>query len=133
VKSRKVSRRRSRQRDIILRIVQETDSHPTAELVYDRARRKIPNLSLGTVYRNLNLLAEENAIQRVMTGDGVVRYDRRLGDHAHFICTETGKVVDLETPTMDELVELFQRQTGHLVTTCRILFYGKFEKEGEKA
>ena len=127
MKSRTISRRRSRQRDVILRIVRETDSHPTAEWVYERARRKIPNLSLGTVYRNLNLLAEENAIQRVTTGDGMVRYDRRLGDHAHFICTETGKVIDLETPTMDELIELFQRRTGHLVTACRILFYGKLE------
>lgn len=128
MKSRTISRRRSRKRDIILRIVQETDSHPTAEWVYARARRKIPNLSLGTVYRNLNLLVEENAIQRVMTGDGVVRYDRRLGDHAHFICTETGKVTDIDAPAMDELVENFQRQTGHLVTSCRILFYGKLEK-----
>ncbi len=52
-----MARRRSRQRDIILQIVRETDSHPTAEWVHERARRKIPNLSLGTVYRNLNLLA----------------------------------------------------------------------------
>jgi Fur family transcriptional regulator, peroxide stress response regulator len=128
VKSKTISRRRSRQRDVILRIVRETDSHPTAEWVYERARRKIPNLSLGTVYRNLNLLVEENAIQRVVIGDGLVRYDRRLGDHAHFICTETGEVMDLEAPAMNELVELFQRQTGHLVTSCRILFYGKLEK-----
>jgi Fe2+ or Zn2+ uptake regulation protein len=128
VKSKTISRRRSRQRDIILRIVRETDSHPTAEWVYERARRKIPNLSLGTVYRNLNLLVEENAIQRVMIGDGLVRYDSRLGDHAHFICTETGEVTDMDAPAMDELVENFQRQTGHLVTSCRILFYGRLEK-----
>jgi Fur family transcriptional regulator, peroxide stress response regulator len=128
MKSRTISRRRSRQRDIILRIVRETDSHPTAEWVYERARRKIPNLSLGTVYRNLNLLVEENAIQRVMTGDGLVRYDSRLGDHAHFICTETGEVTDMDAPAMDELVENFQRQTGHLVTSCQILFYGRLEK-----
>jgi Fe2+ or Zn2+ uptake regulation protein len=128
VKSQTVSRRRSRQRDVILRIVRGTDSHPTAEWVYERARRKIPNLSLGTVYRNLTLLVEENAIQRVMTGDGAVRYDRRLGDHAHFICTETGEVTDLDAPALDELIELFQRQTGHLVTSCRILFYGRSEK-----
>jgi Fur family transcriptional regulator, peroxide stress response regulator len=126
--SKTVSRRRSRQRDIILGIVRETDSHPTAEWVYERARRKAPNLSLGTVYRNLNLLAEENAIQRMTTGDGVVRYDRRLDVHAHFICTETGKVMDLEAPAMGELVELFQLRTGHLVTSCRILLYGKTEK-----
>ena len=87
-----------------------------------------PNLSLGTVYRNLNLLVEENAIQRVMIGDGLVRYDSRLGDHAHFICTETGEITDMDAPAMDELVENFQRQTGHLVTSCRILFYGRLEK-----
>jgi Fe2+ or Zn2+ uptake regulation protein len=126
--SKTISRRRSRQRDIILQIVRETDSHPTAEWVYERARRKIPNLSLGTVYRNLNVLAEENAIQRVTTGEGAVRYDRRLGDHTHFICTETDRVMDLESPAMDELIELFQRRAGHLVTSCRILFYGKLEK-----
>jgi Fur family peroxide stress response transcriptional regulator len=128
VKSKNISRRHSRQRDIILRTVRGTDSHPTAEWIYEQARRKIPNLSLGTVYRNLNLLVEENAIQRVMTGDGVVHYDRRLGDHAHFICTETGIVMDVEAPAMDELIELFHRKTGHLVTSCRILFYGKLDK-----
>jgi Fe2+ or Zn2+ uptake regulation protein len=63
----------------------------------------------------------------VTTGDGVVRYDRRLSDHAHFICVETGRVMDLETPTMDELIDLFQLRTGHLVTSCRILFYGRLE------
>jgi Fur family peroxide stress response transcriptional regulator len=89
----------------------------------------MPNLSLGTVYRNLNLLVEENAVQRVMAGDGVVRYDRRLGDHAHFVCTETGLVMDVEAPAMDELIELFHQQTGHLVTSCRILFYGKLERD----
>jgi Fur family transcriptional regulator, peroxide stress response regulator len=129
VKSKTITRRHSRQRDIILRIVRDTDSHPTAEWIYERARRKIPNLSLGTVYRNLNLLVEEHAIQRVMTGDGVVRYDRRLGDHAHFVCTETGRVMDVEAPAMGELIELFHRQTGHLVTSCRILFYGRLERD----
>jgi Fe2+ or Zn2+ uptake regulation protein len=72
---------------------------------------------------------DENAIQSMMMGDGVVRYDRRLGDHAHFICMETGKVMDVEAPAMDELIERFHRQTGHLVTSCRILFYGKLEKD----
>jgi Fur family transcriptional regulator, peroxide stress response regulator len=128
VKSKTINRRHSRQRDIILRIIRGTDSHPTAEWIYERARQKIPNLSLGMVYRNLNLLVEENAIQRVMTGDGMVRYDRRLGDHDHFVCTETGVVMDVEAPAMDELIELFHRQTGHLVTSCRILFYGKLDK-----
>jgi Fur family transcriptional regulator, peroxide stress response regulator len=128
VKSKTITRRRTRQRDIILKIILGTDSHPTAEWIYRQARRKIPNLSQGTVYRNLNLLVEENAIQSVMAGDGVVRYDRRLGDHAHFICTETGRVMDVEAPAMDELIESFHRQTGHLVTSCRILFYGKLDK-----
>jgi Fe2+ or Zn2+ uptake regulation protein len=123
-----ISRRHSRRRKIILRIIRGTDSHPTAEWVYERARRKIPNLSLGTVYRNLNLLAEENTIQRVMTADGVVRYDHRLDAHAHFICTETGRVMDVEAPAMDELVELFHQRTGHRVTSCQILFYGKSER-----
>jgi Fur family transcriptional regulator, peroxide stress response regulator len=132
VNSRLVPRRRSRQREVILRIVRETDSHPTAEWIYERARRRIPNLSLGTVYRNLSLLVEEAAIQRLMTGDGVVRYDRRLGDHAHFICTETGRVMDVEAPAMDELIELFRHQTGHRVTSCRILFYGKLEGDPGK-
>jgi Fur family peroxide stress response transcriptional regulator len=128
VKSKTISRRRSRRRDIILRIVREADSHPTAEWVYEQARRKIPNLSLGAVYRNLNLLVEENAIERVMTGDGVVRYDHRLDAHAHFICTETGRVADVETPAISELVELFHQRTGHRVTSCHILFYGKSEE-----
>jgi Fur family peroxide stress response transcriptional regulator len=125
VQRRKIGQRYSRQREHILKIVQNTDSHPTADWVYEQARAVIPNISLGTVYRNLNLLVEEGLIQRVLLGDGIVRYDGKLGPHHHFICTKTGKIYDVEVPIGDSLLKELAAKTGLKATSYKIEFYGE--------
>ncbi|UCD37017.1 MAG: transcriptional repressor, partial [Fidelibacterota bacterium] len=72
-----------------------TDTHPTAEWVYSRVRREIPNISLGTVYRNLNQLADGNMIQRIYD-DGHVRYDGHTDRHDHYRCIRCDRIFDLE-------------------------------------
>lgn len=89
-------KRYSRQRELIYRAVLRTNRHPTAEMVYQWLKPTCPNLSLGTVYRNLNLLAEEGILVRMPFP--VERYDARTFPHPHFRCKECGEVYDMALP-----------------------------------
>lgn len=119
--------RYSRQREEVLRVVRNADSHPTADWVYEQVRKTLPHVSLGTVYRNLNLLADEGLIQRVILDDGVVRYDGNTHAHHHFICSKTGKIYDVEFEFCGDLLEKFNAQTGLNAVRYKIEFYGPKE------
>lgn len=119
--------RYSRQREEVLRAVRNTDKHPTADWVYEQVRQTLPNVSLGTVYRNLNLLADEGLVQRVILDDGVVRFDGKTNEHHHFVCTKTGKIFDVEMPFGEDLLEKFNAQSGFKAKTYKIEFYGENE------
>ncbi len=123
----KIGQRYSRQREEILKIVLSTDLHPTADWIYEHVREIIPNISLGTVYRNLNLLVDEHKINRLVMDDGVVRYDGNLREHHHFICTKTGKIIDIEQPLSENLLEEFRKKTGWKANSCKIEIYGESE------
>ncbi|NLF34464.1 MAG: transcriptional repressor [Clostridiales bacterium] len=85
--------RYSRQRELIYRCLRDTDQHPTAEMLYQWLKVDNPNLSLGTVYRNLNLLSEQGAITRLHFP--VERFDANVTPHPHFQCLSCGQVYDL--------------------------------------
>ena len=87
--------RYSRQRELIYEYLCSTKEHPSADMVYERLRTEHPNLSLGTVYRNLKLLEETGRIRRVASLQNVERYDACCADHAHFVCERCGRVKDL--------------------------------------
>jgi Fe2+ or Zn2+ uptake regulation protein/peroxiredoxin len=89
--------RYSKQRSTILEVLQGTDSHPTAEWIFENVRRTVPDISLGTVYRNLNQLADGNLIQRLYD-DGFVRYDGNTARHDHFRCGQCQKIFDIDIP-----------------------------------
>jgi Fur family peroxide stress response transcriptional regulator len=90
------NRRGSKQREAILRILQSTDIHPTADWIYIEVKKVIPNISLGTVYRNLNLLRDEGLIREVIIqGSASARYDANLEPHHHFVCVGCNSVYDL--------------------------------------
>ena len=86
----------SRQREAVLVYLRSTKSHPTAEQVYQKIREEFPKISLGTVYRNLNLLADCGEILRLNCGDGVEHFDATTTPHNHFICRRCRQVIDLE-------------------------------------
>jgi len=88
--------RHSHQREMIYEYLASSFEHPSAEMVYESLREDIPNLSLGTVYRNLKLLESMGKIRRVTTLQNVERYDAKCGDHAHFVCECCGRVKDLK-------------------------------------
>ena len=85
----------SKQRNLILSIINESNDHPTANEIYEISKKTIPNISLGTVYRNLNLLVEHGMIKTVKTNDNMERYDKIFNKHNHFICNKCNKVYDI--------------------------------------
>ena len=80
--------------------------HPTADVVYMNVRQEYPNISLGTVYRNLTLLADMGEILRLRVGDGVDHFDADTSKHYHFICSECGQVIDLKMDNIDNIVDI---------------------------
>ncbi|MCI9263749.1 MAG: transcriptional repressor [Oscillospiraceae bacterium] len=102
-------KRYSRQRELIYEAVMGSKEHPTAEMVYQWLKPVCPNLSLGTVYRNLNLLAEEGVLVRMSFT--VERYDGDTCPHSHFRCKSCGRVFDVE-PDYDEALDRAAEQVS---------------------
>ena len=96
----------SRQRQVIKDFLMTRKDHPTADIVYMNVKREYPSISLGTVYRNLSLLADRGEIRRLRLGDGVDHYDADTSQHYHVICTECGSVADLKTHSIDSMMDL---------------------------
>ena len=114
--------RYSKHRELITDIIKNRKDHPTADMIYASAREIEPNISLGTVYRNLKLLADENVIITLETEDKRLHYDGDTSRHSHFICSDCGQIIDLFKPskTPDELAEL-----GLMVESEKCVYYGK--------
>lgn len=107
------TRKHSRKRDAILNCVRGTACHPTAEWVYEQLKPAIPDLSLGTVYRNLALFRESGEIVSVGNVKGQERYDGDTHPHVHFVCTCCGKVEDLPEMLLPEQLQAqAEAQTG---------------------
>ena len=114
----------SRQRDLVLRILRSTKNHPTADWIYESARKNLPNISLGTVYRNLNLLKDEGKIQELCYGKGVCRYDGDLRDHYHVRCLECGSVEDVPHISPRASSCEIENLTGYRIHAHRLEFVG---------
>ena len=93
----------SKQRESIKNFLVTRYDHPTAETVYMNIKEEFPNISLGTVYRNLNLLAEIGEIQKLSPGIGPDRFDGNPAPHYHFICRHCGCVMDLTVSGLDHI------------------------------
>lgn len=89
----------SRQREEILNVLRSTVSHPTAQWIYDETKKLLPNISLGTVYRNLQLLVDSGDIIKVQGAFDKDRYDGNAVPHCHLVCTSCGSVEDYELDT----------------------------------
>lgn len=117
--------KRSRQREAILTFLQQRTDHPTADLIYQGVKDEIPNLSPGTVYRNLKLLEESGVIQRISIGDSADHYDGNASPHYHFYCKRCGSLTDFPMPVLSDLNMLAShrfsgRIDGHLVQFCGV-------------
>lgn len=114
----------SRQREVIKDFLMSRKDHPTADVVYTNVREQYPNISLGTVYRNLTLLADIGEIQRLRVGDGVDHFDADVSPHYHFVCTECGSVIDLEMDSIDNIVDIAGMNFDGRISGHVTYFYG---------
>ncbi len=118
----------SKQRDSIMEFLSGRKDHPTADMVYMGVRKSFPNISLGTVYRNLTLLADIGEIARIRVGDGIDHFDADTSLHYHFICNECGSVSDLEMDNIDSLTETAGKNFSGMIEGHVTYFYGRCEK-----
>jgi len=120
-----VSTKHFRKRDAILQYLQSVTDHPSAERVFTQLKAQIPDLSMGTVYRNLNLFKQQGLAVSVATIKGVERFDGNTDPHVHFICQECDAVIDLMDMEIPEsLKSIAERSSGGQVAECQLCFTG---------
>jgi Fur family ferric uptake transcriptional regulator/Fur family peroxide stress response transcriptional regulator len=115
--------RRSFHREIIYDIISSTDIHPTAEWIYERAKKVIPTISLGTVYRNLNILKEEGRIIEIVD-EKEGRFDAKTYKHFHFKCHSCGNIYDVENLDIINIDKNYFEKRGFSIEGCDIVFNG---------
>lgn len=120
-------RRSTRQRRLVLEAVMETKSHPTAEWVYEAVRRALPRVSLGTVYRNLQVLVDEGKLKSFVR-DGLIRYDADLTMHDHFVCERCGVLLDIPRATESLPGERRLKSQGYLISGRTLEYHGLCRK-----
>lgn len=114
----------SKQREQILKVVRENLVHPDANYIYTRVKEINPNISLATVYRNLNLLADMGEILRINMPDASDRYDGTIREHYHIVCNECGKVEDVDLDYFSGLDEEINQKTSFQVASHELLVRG---------
>ncbi|SFR71266.1 Fur family transcriptional regulator [Anaeromicropila populeti] len=114
----------SRQREAIKSYLAQTTSHPTAATIYEELRTDHPNISLGTVYRNLNFLVEQGEILKISCDDGSDHFDGNTNPHYHFVCTSCHQVSDLDLPDMEHVNVLASANFAGKIVGHTTYFYG---------
>ena len=115
--------RNTKQLEVIWEAIKDDTSHPTADQVYARVRDRFPNVSLGTVYRNLQKLVADKKLQVLMLGRSQ-HFDPLVTRHQHFICEKCGRVFDVLVDTGDEVKPAKLPHAGFKVTSHQLAFYG---------
>ena len=119
-----MQRRNTIQRELVLRAVTELGNHASAEEVCDRFRRDAPSLSRATVYRNLNILAEEDRILRIEVPGAADRYDHNTDAHYHARCLRCGSVFDVEADGIPDMLSRVRDAHGFVLFGCDVVFKG---------
>ncbi len=120
------------QRKTILKVLGESDDHPSVEDVYDRARKIDKSVSIATVYRTLSLLDELDLVIRHEFQEGYSRYELNWDHHHHLVDLETGKVIEFQNEEMERLKVQIAKDLGYDLVDHRLELYGKKIKKGKK-
>lgn len=116
--------RYSKQREAIKNYLISSCSHPTAETVYDNIKNIFPNISLGTVYRNLNFLVEHGEALRIDCVDGLTHFDGRTIPHNHFFCQGCSSLSDIEMDSIEHIDKIANAGFEGIIKGHMVLFYG---------
>ena len=116
--------RYSKQSEEVLNAVLSSSTHPDAMTIYKMVMEKIPNISLGTVYRKLNTLAKEGLIKKIEIDEGNDRFDKTLFDHNHIKCIKCHKVVDINNNISKNEIIKIEKETGFKITDCNFNING---------
>lgn len=121
--------RNTYQRKIVLEELRKTTAHPTADELYEAVRKRIPNISLGTVYRNLEILSACGQVLKLDLGEGKKRFDATTEPHYHLRCIKCGRVIDVPYIPIDKEIENHLREIGSFrITSFQAHFEGICEK-----
>jgi Fur family ferric uptake transcriptional regulator len=116
--------RMTRQRRVILEELKRSTAHPSAEEVYEMVRKRLPRISLGTVYRNLEKLSELGEITKLTLGGAISRFDPDPEEHYHIRCSLCDRVVDAPMAHLEHIEEHLSRKTEFKIIGHRLEFYG---------
>ncbi|MCI9582195.1 transcriptional repressor [Clostridiaceae bacterium] len=123
----------SRQREFIKSSLMGRQDHPTADALYTSIRKQCPTISLGTVYRNLNLLVELGEIQKISCGGGTDHFDYNTSPHYHFVCRTCGQIADIPMETICNLEAMAGQYVPGRIDGHTICFYGVCAECEEKS
>lgn len=115
----------SRQREAIKHYLEHSYEHPTADMVYFHLRNDFPSISLGTVYRNLNLLTDIGSAIKITMPDGSDRFDGRTQPHNHFLCRSCGCVSDIQISSTVSNSDLVGDDFTGVIESSSTMFFGK--------
>lgn len=113
----------SRQREAVLEALCSTKSHPTAAWIYEQARKTLPNISLGTVYRNLSVLEQEGIIRKISVGEAREHFDGDVTPHSHFYCKGCERIMDIPFDSTAACKQV-EEEFGGRVDTATYTFTG---------
>ncbi len=100
----------TQQRLVIFQSLIKSKDHPTAELIYENIKKVNPSISLGTIYKTLEVFVDRALIKRVNTSEGNMRYDARMDSHNHIFCSNTNEIVDFKDDKLDQLISDYLRE-----------------------
>lgn len=117
--------RMTHQRKVVLEELKKTTAHPTADELYESVRKRLPNISLGTVYRNLEILSACGKALKLDLGEGKKRFDATLDPHYHLRCVKCGRVIDVPYVPIDKKIEKQMKEMGEFkITGVQVHFEG---------
>lgn len=122
----------SRQRECIKQYLMSRKDHPTADMIYTAVKQEFPNISLGTVYRNLAFLVDHGEIIKLSCGENCDRFDANTQKHYHFLCSSCGQVYDLKMMPLDHIDVIAGENFDGMIEGHEAYFYGSCRSCHEK-
>ncbi|MFW9902798.1 MAG: Fur family transcriptional regulator [Candidatus Thorarchaeota archaeon] len=112
------------QRVVILDFLKDNLNHPTVEEIYEEVKQKLPRITKATVYKNLNVLVDNNLIKEVNV-KGVSRFEAKMDPHHHLICKTCGKIIDYKSKKLtDYALKIIEGQTDIIIESAETMFFG---------